>query len=692
MLFPSAILRPDGQENLSKVGTFKYWALSYWWGKPEDVARNKITIYYDTGARGKRQKLDPMNRFGTFYIRDNLQAALLTLRHPEDDVNVWVDALSINQEDRLEKNAQVARMHEVYAQAENVCVWLGEGNEHTQETFEFLQEILNLQQLDDLVADPIPTARRWALIVKLMTNRWFSRRWVIQELALSRQATVRWGTRDLSWSDFADAIALFMTKYEEIKRTSLDPADHFRGTDARALGANTIVHATMNLFRKSPEGLVQQRLLPLEILVSSLLLAFEASEPRDTVFAVLTLAKDSQFSSLDPGAKDDPRIAPDYDKCLLDVYADFIDYCIDKSHSLDIICRYWALLPKKPSLKESLRSMASSRTDTQEMPSWVPIIKYSAFGEPDGVVRGRANGDSLVGGSERKGQLAYNASAGLRAWHKFGTYESVNPIPKVSKRSKTFPANLYNNTRGLTAEEPPKALPPTIHGPTSGTNATNASHVAHDPSTTAHRYDGTLSVKGFCLDTVERVSGRVMGSGIIPSDALELGGWVHDGPEDQKVPDKLWRTLVGDRGPNGTSAPGWYRRTCLECLQHTDRQGDLDTETLKNTASTSSTQITFLEKVQPLVWGRRFFETSGRLRSQEPLFGLGGSNVKTGDVVCILFGCSVPVVLRKLSQGKDPDYAFIGECYLHGMMDGEAIPGKLPTYPYWKKCTTFRMK
>lgn len=230
-------------------------------------------------------------------------------------------------------------MHEIYTQAENVCIWLGDGKDQTPETFRFLEDILNLQNLDKLIEDPIPTARKWALVVGLMTNRWFSRRWILQELALSRRATVRWGDEELSWSDFADAIALFMTKYEDIRRDSLHPTGHYKDTDARALGACTIVHATMNLFRKSHDGLVEQRLIPLEILVSSLLLAFEASEPRDTIFAVLTLAKDSKITSAEPDAKEDDRISPDYDKSLLDVYTDFMDYCIEKSQTLDIICR-----------------------------------------------------------------------------------------------------------------------------------------------------------------------------------------------------------------------------------------------------------------------------------------------------------------------------------------------------------------
>jgi hypothetical protein len=205
-------------------------------------------------------------------------------------------------------------------------------------------------------------------------------------------------------------------------------------------------------------------------------------------------------------------------------------------------------------------------------------------------------------------------------------------------------------------------------------------------------------VRGFCLDHVHEVSGRVMGKGIIPAEALRMGGWPHP-PVDQDVPDQLWRTLVADRGPNGTSAPGWYRRTCLECLQHTDRVGDLDIEGLKKSLQppTPSTMITFLERAQQIVWGRRFFKTKGnRTKNKEQLFCLGSPDVREGDMVCIIFGCSVPVVLRKVSTGSgNAHFEVIGECYVHGMMDGEALEGKKPMYPYGGKkswVTTFKLK
>lgn len=55
----------------------------------------------------------------------NLADALYHLRHPCKDRNLWIDALCINQEDKLEGGHQVQGMAQVYARAEGVLVWLG---------------------------------------------------------------------------------------------------------------------------------------------------------------------------------------------------------------------------------------------------------------------------------------------------------------------------------------------------------------------------------------------------------------------------------------------------------------------------------------------------------------------------------------------------------------------------------------
>lgn len=61
--------------------------------------------------------------------------------------------------------------------------------------------------------------------------------------------------------------------------------------------------------------------------------------------------------------------------------------------------------------------------------------------------------------------------------------------------------------------------------------------------------------------------------------------------------------------------------------------------------------------------GRKlFFTESGNL-------GLGPMAIQEGDILCVLFGGSVPYVLR--AEGEF--YRLVGECYVHDLMNGEAI-------------------
>jgi hypothetical protein len=97
----------------------------------------------------------------------------------------------------------------------------------------------------------------------------------------------------------------------------------------------------------------------------------------------------------------DHRIIPNYDKTLVEICTDFIEYCVEKSDSLDILVRHWAPAPKRQRLDPD--------SPPQKMPTWVSLITGSAFGDPEAALQGRSNGDSLVGVSSRQHQKNYNA-------------------------------------------------------------------------------------------------------------------------------------------------------------------------------------------------------------------------------------------------------------------------------------------
>ena len=73
--------------------------------------------------------------------------------------------------------------------------------------------------------------------------------------------------------------------------------------------------------------------------------------------------------------------------------------------------------------------------------------------------------------------------------------------------------------------------------------------------------------------------------------------------------------------------------------------------------------------------------------------GLGPTGVRGGDVVAVLLGCGVPLVLRPEGGGAGGGravghkYRVVGECYVHGLMDGEGVG-----YAGWEgDCVTFEL-
>jgi hypothetical protein len=82
---------------------------------------------------------------------------------------------------------------------------------------------------------------------------------------------------------------------------------------------------------------------------------------------------------------------------------------------------------------------------------------------------------------------------------------------------------------------------------------------------------------------------------------------------------------------------------------------------------------TLASSLQSGVRGKRMMATNSGY------IGTVRDEVSVGDLVCVLYGCSVPVILRQIKESEQ--YVFMGEAYVHGLMDAEAlvmqIKGKL---------------
>ncbi len=215
--------------------SLEYEALSYVWGDP--AIRKDILVSVEGSAP-----------YQPVPVTVNLHAALSHLRHEDRDRVLWIDALCIDQTNVAEKEQQVRKMGEIYQTASNVCVWLGiETHLHGMDFVNILLGSIR-GALENWSFDKVHKLRSFENVLQ---NRWFSRRWVIQEVALAKQATVHYGDVEVPWIDFSDAISLCESKKAKNPR--------FPASGAGGIGALTLSILSNNALRKGDDGRILER-------------------------------------------------------------------------------------------------------------------------------------------------------------------------------------------------------------------------------------------------------------------------------------------------------------------------------------------------------------------------------------------------------------------------------------------------
>ena len=711
----------------AELGTkYKYEALSYHWGGEQGLRtvyirnpkesvtiqssqdRQNIERFTDAPAsREKNSNLDPTEVIPPtlrgvankvlvkkMWLKNNLYMALRRLRMPARPVVLWVDAICIDQDNAAEKEDQVARMVEIYSRASRVVIWLGEDDDRSRSAMEFIQDIVRVDNLDGLVADH-KTIKSWGDLVYLMQNAWFSRRWVIQEMAYAKDATVHLAELALPWDDLRDAVSLFVLNLDKIRallqpllelstglgqglllHDNLGNMDFLLRNNLDGLPAKVFIDVLDYMFRKPKGNQKPNPMHGLEFLVSTLYI-YNNSDPRDTIYALRNIAIETSTWGADSrGSITAPK--PDYTKDLLEVYSDFVKWVVDTTGSLDIICRGWALPEREKG--------GSNYPTPVRLPSWIQVTT-----EEERSRRG-VNSDSFVG---LPGQRIYDASKGMRAKVDFTSQQQHNgalqsdlaglgSVLPPDRKSVSSGSHYYsmNNDANATLNGPPlypnhqkKDTDSSDRSNPSERRQSNASSLNDAdiekilviPASLRRRErDASIIVRGLRIGILNWTTDPIT-DGVIPDIALRKMRATAPG----ETPDQLWRTLVAERGDDGRNPPPWYYRACRYCLMNKSPNGHLNTDKLLAQTQPGIVRA-FLKRVQAVTWNRRIVEV--HIQGEEPMYGLAPSNSREGDLVTILFGCSVPCILR-LCQDADGRhfYSFIGEACIYGLMDGETV-------------------
>ncbi len=556
-------------------------------------------------------------------ITPTLETALKHLRSPHNDRTLWVDQICINQANAIEKGAQVVRMGQIFRDAERVVVWLGEEDSNTSKATAFARRTLDIEVFESLLQDPQYHEERLA-ILKLLQRPWFKRRWVIQEVALARDVTVFCGRHIVSWDCLSTMISLFTCQGGKVcEKSKSSGMLNIHPDFVEAFGnlpAVRLFEVTSNLLRR--DRLNVRPLLTLETLVTSLQ-HFESSNFHDTFYALLSLASDvSEKQWSNPSKRLHIENESEVDGFV-------------RIDSLDI-----DTLPEKDA--ERLSPVVSR---------WRRILQERTY--PVDYTK-----------------PIYAVCKDFLLWT-LRTSRSIDIICQSWAPTKS-PEQLPSwmpSLAGLSFRRDGKGLlrrvraDPLVTLSDGRKNYNASSRAPAKCSFGIGSNEGVLSVEGFMLDTIKTKKLPAQ-SGNVPSEWLTVAGWTDT---EQLPPESFWRTLVADRGFDQRNPPPYYPLACRQAYAM-----GVDGDGLKTDAREGCSPIVeeFLRRVQSVVWQRCLVVTE-----DENMLGLVPYDANPGDLICILYGCSVPVVLRRYAETSTGNayHQLIGECYIHSMMDGSAF-------------------
>ena len=119
-----------------------YTAISYSWGHATPArttaADQKMEVQFPGGD------VETESRSVSLPLSQTLTDLFHSLLRGHASATVWVDAICINQHDKIEKGFQVDQMGDVYSRADQVLVWLGTSTPASAAAFRFMQSKRNI--------------------------------------------------------------------------------------------------------------------------------------------------------------------------------------------------------------------------------------------------------------------------------------------------------------------------------------------------------------------------------------------------------------------------------------------------------------------------------------------------------------------------------------------------------------------
>ena len=303
-------------------GGSPYEALSYVWGHE---------------AHNKRIQLNGQD----FNITPNLHSALMALRHNITKPKMlWIDAISISQNDVTEKNDQVIYMGSIYANCTQVLIWLGDEGGMTREAIEFLnhvrsklpalsslsneslREFWRMAPLDSDTVDEIVHPRfaaQWCAIGKIFQRDWWIRAWVFQEFVMAPIVSYQLGP--MNFHGGLLLMALWITYHHSEKfQCIIDSVPDFESLRESIILSGYEINQTRLNYISNVSNTHFAYLLGCQRLK-------ECADARDRVYSILSMASFPIQEAL----------VPDYSRSVRHIYTSAVRAYVSVYEDLDIL-------------------------------------------------------------------------------------------------------------------------------------------------------------------------------------------------------------------------------------------------------------------------------------------------------------------------------------------------------------------
>jgi len=626
----------------NSVPNITFEALTWTWGSEKQS--EAITV--EEGVAGKKVSY-------RYPVTPNLYLALKCLRpkNSNETRNLWIDAICINQKDDWEKSIQVSMMPEIFNQAANVCVWLGKHADDSETAMELIQSVLGDLALSagDNVHKQFEANSK--AFTALMHRRWFSRRWIIQEISLAKTATVHCEHTVVPWANLEAVIELFegyiMEAITFYRSRTTEFWDASILEEIAAIPAIQLVKAKKKLMRREDGQTFVEYYKTVGELVPELI-AFEATLDHDMIYAILALARDTR-----------PGVATQ----------DAFEYHTGPRHLHAEAVVEVEIAPTSNDSAANLCTGQNNRSVDNEFGT--PIsgdVKRRHPQDPDAEGRppkkmrldstGSSHCSSYLGEYAAAELRRVNSSKNLRIfqvnyeqpffdvcrqflevtinnsrWHNldilcrpWAPAKAKDTLPSWVASARDAPFGRRKAASGpIGLQITRKNFDSLVGGFGSQSSYYNACLGQERQHKDDWKFgsDRNVFVKGFILDQVELITpSSPLGS--IPAEWFQLVGWLPWEEHPGDPPEKFWRTLIGDRGSDGVNAELYYKDLLVFASGFSTPENGLQLSDLIQCRHKAL--LEFLRRMKGVVFNRSMLRTKRR-----KYLGLAPKSARMGD-------------------------------------------------------------